>query len=200
MPGPAPKRPGTRARRNKASTAAKLGKKTPTRRKKAAVRPPAVRTPPLPSRACECGGPPPEPPKPKRGAKRRPGRPRKKREPCAVCADTGIRPWNPLVKRWWAHLWSSPMSDEYHESDIHRLYMAASLMEEFWETGGTNAKLHGEIRMALQPFGTTPLDRRRLDWELPGPEDGAGAEPDAPLPPSMPDPRLMPESPSGRPN
>ncbi len=190
MPGPPPKRPSLRARKNKASTKAKLRAKVKRRGGRVAT----VRTPALPSRACACGGP---AAPPKRRAKPRPGRPRKPKT-CDVCAGTGILPWHPFVKRWWAQIWASPMSDEYHESDIHRLYMAASLMEAFWLMGGVDTKLHGEIRLALAPFGTTPLDRRRLDWELP--DGGAEEVVEGPPPPMMPDPRVIADVPEGKPN
>ena len=78
------------------------------------------------------------------------------------------------------------MSPEYVESDIDRLYMAASLVDTYWWTGGIDAKLHGEIRLALAGFGTTPLDRRRLDWEL---EREQPEEAPAPDPEPAADPR-----------
>ena len=190
MPGPAPKRPSLRARKNKASTKAKLRSKA----KRRGSRVVAVRAPALPSRACVCGGP---AAPPKRGAKPRRGRPRKPKT-CDLCAGTGILAWHPFVKRWWAQIWASPMSDEFHESDIHRLYMAASLMEAFWMAGGVDTKLHGEIRLALAPFGTTPLDRRRLDWELPS--DAAEESDGGPPLVTMADPRVIPQVPDGRPN
>lgn len=78
------------------------------------------------------------------------------------------------------------MSPEYVEADIDRLYMAASLVDAYWWSGGTDTKLHGEIRLALAGFGTTPLDRRRLDWEL---EREAENEAPAPEPSPVADPR-----------
>lgn len=180
MPGPAPKPLGLRQRRNKASTRARL-----------ALGASGVRAPALPTRGCVCGGPV-EPPKPTRGKRKR-GRPRKPPEPCKTCQNTGILPWHHLTKSWWARLWASPMTPEYIESDLDRLYMAASLVDAYWWGGGTDTKLHGEIRLALAGFGTTPLDRRRLEWELEKPEQpGEEAEASAP-PPAMVDPRLIAE-------
>jgi hypothetical protein len=150
MPGPPPKAPGLRARRNKASTRARLG---------AAAR--GVRTPALPIRGCPCGGPKPEAPK-----RKGPGRPTKKKPPCDLCDDTGVVPWNTLTVGWWRRLWSSPMAGEFIESDIDPLYTLASLKDEFWTRSPGDPKLAAEIRQQEARFGLTPLDRRRLEWEI----------------------------------
>lgn len=56
------------------------------------------------------------------------------------------------------------MAPEYLEADQHALLMLASLVNEFW-TAPTTA-LAAEIRLQRQCFGLTPLDRRRLQWEI----------------------------------
>ena len=179
----APKHPSLRARRNKASTRAKL-------------RAGGVRAPALPTRGCVCGGPV-EPEKPKR--RRGPGRPRKKADPCRFCEGSGILPWHHLTQAWWKRLWASPMGAEYLESDIDGLYVAASLVDEFWRSGGCDSKLAGEIRLQLARFGTSPIDRRKLEWELERPEE---AQPKEELQAyrKMADPRLLPEVPPGMAN
>jgi hypothetical protein len=84
------------------------------------------------------------------------------------------------------------MGPEYLESDVDRLFMAASLVDSFWWGGGIDRQLHGEIRLALAPFGTTPLDRRRLDWTLERPDPGdEGSGPESPLPPTGTDARSI---------
>jgi len=89
------------------------------------------------------------------------------------------------------------MAPEYIESDIDALYVLASLRDEFWRTGGTDGKLAGEIRLQEARFGSTPLDRRRLEWELERPEEPEKDE-DLSAPPAvaMVDPRLV-ENPKG---
>jgi hypothetical protein len=147
-----PKPPELRQRRNKASTRAKLKRGR------------EVRAPALPIRGCVCGGPA-EAPQPARGKRKR-GRPRKMPEPCRFCHGTGILPWHHLTKAWWGRVWASPMAPEYIESDIDALYVLASLRDEFWRTGGTDGKLAAEVRLQEARFGATPLDRRRLEWEM----------------------------------
>lgn len=75
-------------------------------------------------------------------------------------------PWHHLTIAWWERLWSSPMGPEYLPSDIDSLYITAGLVETFWRGGADDSKLAGEIRQEMARFGATPLDRRRLEWEL----------------------------------
>jgi len=72
--------------------------------------------------------------------------------------------WADLTLQWWADLWSSPMSAEYDSSDRHGLFMLADLMDQYWQAG--SLQLAAEIRQQRQAFGLTPLDRRRLQWEI----------------------------------
>ena len=39
--------------------------------------------------------------------------------------------WSVAVQDWWGRAWSSPMSEEWVESDVDAMFMAASLMEQF---------------------------------------------------------------------
>lgn len=118
MPGPAPKHPGTRARRNQTSTRATLR----------AV--PDMPTPALP-----------EHPK---------------------------GPWHAMTATWWADVWASPMAPEFDASDTHGLYALAMLVDDFWraDESGNRMKLAAEIRQQGQRFGLSPIDRRRLQWEI----------------------------------
>lgn len=129
MPGPAPKAPSARARRNKKSTAANL----------AAVPDGDVVVPGLPPRRVQLED------------------------------DEGYPywtedAWRPETLQWWADLWASPMSAEYHSSDRHALFVLAVLIDDFWRR--PDQKLAAEIRMQRQAFGLTPVDRRRLDWVI----------------------------------
>lgn len=115
MPGPIPKHPSTRARRNRVSTAATLAVD------------PNIEAPKLP-----------------------------------------MRFWHEQTRAWWRDIWSSPMAPEYDESDRHGLFALAVLVDDFWTT--EDAKLRkgiaAEIRQQRQGFGLTPMDRRRLQWEI----------------------------------
>lgn len=72
--------------------------------------------------------------------------------------------WHPMAVAWWSDLWLSPMSGEYHESDIHGLYLLLALEHQFWCC--PDVKIAAEIRQQRQAYGLTPIDRRRLQWEI----------------------------------
>jgi hypothetical protein len=72
--------------------------------------------------------------------------------------------WHSRTIAWWRDLWASPMAPEYDESDVHGLYLLAALMDEFWYSPSTS--LAAEIRLQRTCFGLTPIDRRRLQWEI----------------------------------
>lgn len=76
---------------------------------------------------------------------------------------TGTK-WHKQTRAWWRDVWASPMAPEYDESDIHGLYLLAVLVNDFWE--GPSQALAAEIRLQRQCFGLTPIDRRRLQWEI----------------------------------
>lgn len=74
------------------------------------------------------------------------------------------REWHWQTESWWRDVWASPMAPEYDDSDKHGLFMLAVLVDEFWKkpTWTTAA----EIRLQRQCFGLSPIDRRRLQWEI----------------------------------
>lgn len=72
--------------------------------------------------------------------------------------------WHKLTVKWWAEIWASPMAPEWDSSDIHGLYILAMLVNAFWYE--PSQALAAEIRLQRQQFGLTPLDRRRLQWEI----------------------------------
>lgn len=74
------------------------------------------------------------------------------------------REWQPLTLAWWHDVWASPMAPEFDDSDRHGLFMLAVLVDEFWLDPSADAA--AEIRLQRKDFGLTPLDRRRLQWEI----------------------------------
>lgn len=76
----------------------------------------------------------------------------------------GDRVWHPQTLAWWADVWASPMAPEYDESDNHGLFLLAVLVDAFWTE--PSQSLAAEIRLQRQCFGLTPIDRRRLQWEI----------------------------------
>jgi hypothetical protein len=65
------------------------------------------------------------------------------------------------------------MAPEYDDSDRHGLVMLAVLVDEFWvcTSVADQLKLMAEIRQQSQRFGLSPMDRRRLQWEIERTED-----------------------------
>lgn len=95
-------------------------------------------------------------------------------------ADAGIiapelpaNDWHPMVIDWWRALWASPMAPEYDESDRHGLFELAIIRNDFWqaETAKERKDAAAEIRLQDQRFGLSPIDRRRLQWEIERTED-----------------------------
>lgn len=79
------------------------------------------------------------------------------------------RDWHPLTLQFWEDTWSSPMATEYLIADIHGLFRLAVLIDDFWRK--PSGALSAEIRLMQQPYGLTPLDRRRLEWSVEQSED-----------------------------
>ena len=84
------------------------------------------------------------------------------------------RQWmmHPMTRRWWKDVWHSPMAAEFLKSDVHQLYILAELLNRFWWAPTT--ALAAEVRQHRLAFGLTPIDRRRLQWEIGQDELGAG--------------------------
>jgi hypothetical protein len=76
----------------------------------------------------------------------------------------GDRDWHAMTRAWWRDVWRSPMAAEYLQADTHGLMRLAVLVEAYWREPTT--ALAAEIRLQGQCFGLTPIDRRRLQWEV----------------------------------
>lgn len=76
--------------------------------------------------------------------------------------------WHEQVLVWWRDLWASPMAPEYDDSDRHGLFALAALKNDFWtaESPKDRKEAAAEIRLQEQRFGLSPIDRRRLQWEI----------------------------------
>lgn len=77
--------------------------------------------------------------------------------------------WHPNVLEWWTAIWTSPMAAEYLHADMQGgLYLLAELYQRRWTEPETGAlvKLAAEIRQQEIRFGASPIDRRRLQWEV----------------------------------
>lgn len=77
--------------------------------------------------------------------------------------------WSPAVERWWDDIWSSPMSNEYDDADIHQLYLACFYLQQ---TLNPYLKMSDRLNSSksyeatIKNFGLTPMSRRSLQWEI----------------------------------
>lgn len=83
---------------------------------------------------------------------------------------SGEVPWHPETVEFWRLVWDSPMASEYDQADVPGMVLLARLMDRF---NYGEIQLAAEIRLQRQCYGLTPLDRRRLQWEI---ERGDSAE------------------------
>lgn len=76
-------------------------------------------------------------------------------------------PWHAQTLQFWKLVWKSPMAPEYVEADVPGLIRLATLIDAFWKADvGKIVALSAEIRLVGQNYGLSPLDRRRLQWEV----------------------------------
>lgn len=77
--------------------------------------------------------------------------------------------WHPMVVAWWSAIWRSPMASEFLDSDKKGgLYLLAELHQRRWtaDDSGDLVNIAKEIRQQEVRFGLSPIDRRRLQWEV----------------------------------
>ncbi|OBJ86979.1 hypothetical protein [Mycobacterium sp. 1245852.3] len=81
--------------------------------------------------------------------------------------------WHQLTRKWWSDLWKSPMAPEYMTVDINGLYRVAVLTNDFWTATTPKERALAQVRLekADSEFGTNPLARRRLEWQIEATED-----------------------------
>lgn len=89
-------------------------------------------------------------------------------DPKLVAPQLPTRLWHEQTRAWWRDLWASPMAPEYDDSDRHGLFALAVLVDDFWSCDEPKLRkeIAAEIRQQRQGFGLTPIDRRRLQWEI----------------------------------
>ena len=106
--------------------------------------------------------------------------------------------WHPMTTSWWRDIWKSPMAPEFLKADIHGLFQLALLTNDYWqaETPNQRIAIAAEMRQQGQRYGLSPIDRRRLQWEVEKAEDamsrGQQRKPaPAPRPQPANDPRVV---------
>lgn len=76
--------------------------------------------------------------------------------------------WHYQTLEWWDEIWRSPMAPEYDDSDIQGLYVMARCVDDFWNARNPTERQRAsaEVRLHSMRFGLSPMDRRRLQWEI----------------------------------
>lgn len=77
--------------------------------------------------------------------------------------------WLQPVQDWWDRAWSSPMAPEWNSADQDAMFLAARLMQQFWDNetrAAARTQTATEIRHVLMQCGLTPMSRRSLQWEI----------------------------------
>lgn len=76
--------------------------------------------------------------------------------------------WHSETRRWWADVWASPMSTEWHESDVHNVLICAMVHHDMWSapTAKERKEAAAEFRQQRMSLGLSPYDRRRLEWTI----------------------------------
>lgn len=76
--------------------------------------------------------------------------------------------WLPETEERWAVVMESPMRSEWTDSDVVGLVDVAKLWDMLYQplTPSERIKVMAEVRMQEQRYGLSPMDRRRLQWEI----------------------------------
>lgn len=77
--------------------------------------------------------------------------------------------WAEPVKRWWEDIWTSPMSSEFVNSDIHGLYIACVYLHESlnpYYKLTDRLKAGSAWEATIKNYGLTPTARESLRWAV----------------------------------
>lgn len=83
--------------------------------------------------------------------------------------DSYVPAWSKAVVDWWDSIWSSPMSNEFHESDNNQLFLAAFYLQQVvtpYAKIGERLKAAAQHEATTRNFGLNPMSRRSLQWEI----------------------------------
>ena len=133
-------------------------------------------------------GPPPKDPRlrQRRNATSTAGRVETSEQPRIDAPFLGAHPiegatWHPRTVAWWQRIWASPVAVWWVSCDEGELIKLAVLEDGFWKD--PTPQRAAEIRLQRQCFGLSPLDRRRLQWEIIRTDEAARKQKPAPAPP-----------------
>ncbi len=77
--------------------------------------------------------------------------------------------WTIHTRQWWRDVWSSPMSKEWHpESDWHNVVAGAMHYDDMWmaEKPAERQKAQVQFKVVCDFLGLNPYARRRLEWTI----------------------------------
>lgn len=77
--------------------------------------------------------------------------------------------WAEPVKQWWVDIWTSPMSSEFVNSDIHGLYIACVYLHESLNPHyklAERLKAGAAWEATIKNYGLTPTARESLRWAV----------------------------------
>lgn len=81
--------------------------------------------------------------------------------------------WTAQAKCAWERIWRAPMAARYLKADFFRIEILIDMVDRYWR--GDTA-IASQIRLEGDSFATSPLARRRLEWEVRD-QDPAAEEP-----------------------
>lgn len=81
--------------------------------------------------------------------------------------------WHSQTVSWWNDVWTSPMESAWDDSDVHNVIIMALLYDDLWtaETPRERKDAAAELRQQRADLGLAPLPRRRLEWTIASADD-----------------------------
>lgn len=79
-----------------------------------------------------------------------------------------MREWHALTVAWWKDVTRSPMATHFLQADFDELFTLVELVDQFWwdPQGKRSLELAKAIRLGGARLGLSPMDRKRLQWEV----------------------------------
>lgn len=77
--------------------------------------------------------------------------------------------WFEPVVQWWNDIWTSPMSNEFVDSDIHGLYLACYYLHESlnpWYKLTERLTAAKMFEATVKNYGLNPSSREQLRWSV----------------------------------
>lgn len=76
--------------------------------------------------------------------------------------------WHKQAVAWWDAVWTSPMAEQWDDSDVFNVFAVALLYNDIWtaQTAKQRKDALGEFRLQRADLGLSPYSRRRLEWTI----------------------------------